>query len=247
MWPINNYMKKNKTTKTNQIKRQTNKAKTGMQINSPGFPNWKFPNFFRKGIVLTCWQIHSAKALPLHCWHWGYWIYDQSMFHSWRDLMNPAHLLHCYFFLPQQLQKKNGTLLKQVGIPNYVARSRCLQLVQVQFHKLCFSIFGLLKQEMLLGKLVWHSKDDFISVTRGNSYQHLLGQTWQESFRNKSFQDSCQDSRTKSYKDSCQDSCRKSYQDSWKDSRSKSYQDSCQDSRRKSYQDSCQDSRRKSC
>jgi len=31
-------------------------------------------------------------------------------------------------------------------------KASCLQLVQVQFHKLCFSIF--LKQAMLLGKLV---------------------------------------------------------------------------------------------
>ena len=138
----------------NQIKRQTNKTKIRTQINSRDFLIWQFPNFFWKGILLTCWQMHSAKALPLHCWHWGYWIYGQSMVHSWRDLLNSAHLLHCYFFLPQQLQKKNGTLLNRVGIPNSVAPSRCLHLVQAQFHKLCFSIFERLKQEGLLDKLV---------------------------------------------------------------------------------------------
>ena len=100
-WPIENYTLKKQ--KQNQIKRQTNKTKTRTKINSRDFLIWQCPNFFWKGILLTCWQIHSAKALPLHCWHWGYWIYGQSMFHSWRDLMNSAHLLHCYFFLPQQL------------------------------------------------------------------------------------------------------------------------------------------------
>ena len=138
-----------KKQKQNQIKRQTNKTKTRTQINSRDFLIWQFPNFLWKGILLTCWQIQWAKA---HCWHWGYWIYGQSMVHSWRDLMNSVHLLHCYFFLSQQLSKKNGTLSKQVGISNSVVWSRCLQLVQVQFHKLCFSIF--LKQKMLLGKLV---------------------------------------------------------------------------------------------
>ena len=53
-------------------KTKQNKTKTSTQISSRDFLIWQFPNFFRKGILLTCWQIHSAKALPLHCWHWGY-------------------------------------------------------------------------------------------------------------------------------------------------------------------------------
>ena len=150
MWPIKNYIKKKTKTKSNQETNKQNKNThtdkqsrfsylTIPKLLSERNLTYLLTNSLGQGSAASLLTLGVLDLRPV----------DGSFLKRSDELRTSVALL---LLSSTTAIKKNGTLLKQVGICNSVARSRCLQLVQVQFHKLCFSIF--LKQEMLLGKLV---------------------------------------------------------------------------------------------